>query len=319
MPRGLAPMLAISADALPPDADRYAVELKWDGMRAIVECEGGEVRIASRRRTVTRGYPELAGLGAALDGHRAVLDGEIVTFGDGGRPSFERLQHRMSVDLPSPRVVAEYPVAFLAFDVLWLDGRALLPEPYTERRAVLESLPLDGRHWQVPVAGQGGDEGEALLAASRRLGLEGVVAKRLDSPYEPGMRSRCWLKVKTRRRQELVVGGWVPGEGGRQNRIGSLLVGYYDGGVLRFGGSVGSGLAERDLRVLGERLAALHRPTSPFDVAAPRPGAVFAEPELVVEVEFTEWTEVGVLRQPVYKGLRPDKEPASVVRERQES
>jgi bifunctional non-homologous end joining protein LigD len=193
----------------------------------------------------------------------------------------------------------------------------LLDRPYTERRARLDALDLAGPHWQVPPA-HGGD-GHAVLEASREQGMEGVVAKWADSRYEPGVRSRHWLKIRHHCRQEFVVGGWLPGKGIRERRVGALLVGYWedgdDGRVLRFAGAVGSGYTDAELDALAGLLAPLRRATSPFDVARPRPQAVFVEPELVVEVEFTEWTHTDTLRQPVYKGRRPDKDAADVRRE----
>ena len=215
------------------------------------------------------------------------------------------------------RLAKETPVTYIIFDLLWLDGHSLMELPYTERRARLAELELgDGGRWQVPdyVVGHGAQ----LLAATEQQGLEGVVAKRLDSPYEPGRRTPAWLKIKHTARQEVVVGGWVPGEGRRRERIGALLVGVReDDGALRYVGRVGTGFTEGELDRLAELLRPLERDDSPFAPGGPKipRGAVFVEPELVAEVEFLEWTDGGQLRAPSYKGLRDDKPAELVVRE----
>jgi len=204
-------------------------------------------------------------------------------------------------------------VTYVIFDLLHLDGRTLVELPYEERRAELEALGLDGDSWQTPSYHRG--DGGALLAASRAQGLEGIVAKRLASPYRPGRRGRDWLKVKNVRSQEVVIGGWLPGKGRREGELGALLAGYYDGEELRYAGKVGTGFAARDLRLLRERLEPLARKASPFSGRQPEKGARFVEPELVAEVEFNEWTNAATLRHPSYKGLRDDKPARDVIRE----
>jgi bifunctional non-homologous end joining protein LigD len=219
------------------------------------------------------------------------------------------------------RLAKENPVTYMAFDLMWLDGASLMDRPYAERRAVLRALLADGERWQVPDHVVGG--GAELLAATREQGLEGVVAKRLDSTYETGRRGGAWRKIKNTNRQELVIGGWLPGEGRRQDRIGALLVGLRessaDGEPLRFVGRVGTGFTDSELDRLRGLLGPLVRERSPFDVVPkavkiPRE-AVWVEPSLVAEVEFVEWTREGVLRAPSYKGLREDKAATLVVRE----
>jgi bifunctional non-homologous end joining protein LigD len=305
MPERVEPMLARPAP-LPADDDNWAYEIKWDGVRAIAYSEPGRLRLESRNlNDITPAYPELRPLNRALSSHRAILDGEIVAFDADGRPSFGRLQSRMHVrgESQARRLAKEIPVAYIIFDLLWIDGHSLLALPYEQRRERLRGLELDGRAWQTPdhVVGNGA----AVLAASLERGLEGVVAKRLDSPYEPGKRSRCWLKVKNVRREDVVVGGWLPGDGRRRDRIGALLVGVPDDGRLRYAGRVGTGFTDAELRRLQDVLE--ERDTSPFD-GAPRPprGAVFVEPTRVAEVEFTEWTAEGMMRHPSYKGLREE-------------
>jgi bifunctional non-homologous end joining protein LigD len=322
MPTKVAPMLA-RLGPLPRDDDRWAHEVKWDGVRAICHSEPGRMRLFSRNlNEITARYPELTRLNRALSHHRAILDGEVVAFDAEGRPSFGALQQRMHLTSEGQvrRLAKSAPVTYVLFDVLWLDGHSLMEAPYEERRARLKELGLDGERWQTPdhVVGHGAE----LLAASRAQGLEGIVAKRLGSTYEPGRRSQSWVKVKNVQRQEVVVGGWLPGEGGRRNRIGALLVGVRDdedGGRLRYVGRVGSGFTDDELERLAGLLAPLEQDTSPFDSTPPVPkpprGAHWVRPVLVAEAEFRDWTQGGQLRAPVYKGLRDDKPPALVVRE----
>jgi bifunctional non-homologous end joining protein LigD len=324
MPDHLVPMLA-KAGPVPParEDDEWAYEVKWDGIRAVVFSEPGRMRFVTRNgNDVTARYPELSRLNRALSMHRAILDGEVVAFDAEGRPSFAALQGRMHLTREAQvrRLAKEAPVSYLAFDLLWLDGRSLMERPYLERRAALRALLEDGERWQVPDHVVGG--GEQLLAATREQGLEGIVAKRVDSCYEPGRRTGVWRKVKNTNRQELVIGGWLPGEGRRRDRIGALLVGVQeedDGGALRFAGRVGTGFTETELGRLAGLLGPLERSSSPFEVVPPAVKipreAVWVEPRLVCEVEFVEWTREGVLRAPSYKGLRDDKPAALVVRE----
>lgn len=314
---GLVPMMATPARELPRDDEAWAFELKWDGVRAIAYLDGeGGIRLESRNlNDITDRYPEVRGLAGVCPGHRLVVDGEIVAFDDDGRPSFGLLQSRMHLT-GATRVahrMAGAPVAYLIFDVLHLDGESTRDLAWTDRRRLLEGLELAGPNWRTPAAHVGG--GEAVLSASRSGNLEGVVAKRIDSRYEPGRRSRDWLKLKNTCRQEFVVGGWLPGAGNRAGRIGALLVGYHEAGALRFAGKVGTGFTGAELSRLGELLAPLERASSPFADKVPYRGARFAEPMLVAEVEFTEWTHTSTLRHPSYKGLRYDKPPQLVVRE----
>jgi bifunctional non-homologous end joining protein LigD len=316
MPDKLAPMLA-KLSKLPKNDEDWGYEIKWDGIRALAFIDGGRIRLVNRNgREATRQYPELRELGKAVGARQLILDGEIVAFDEKGRPSFERLQSRMHLASESAvrRRMQDIPAAYMIFDVLFLDGRSTMRDPYTERRRVLdEELALDGPHWRTPSYHAG--DGKAMLKASRDQGLEGVIAKRLDSLYEPGRRSGSWLKIKNVHRQEVVVGGWMPGEGRRAQSLGSLVVGYYDGDRLVYAGNVGTGFKDEDLTRLGRLLEPLKRDSSPFDGRQPKKGAIFVEPKLVAEVEFLEWTRAGTLRAPSYKGLRDDKDPKAVVRE----
>ncbi len=319
LPDRIVPMMARTA-TLPRDDGEWAFEVKWDGVRAICHSEPGRMRLHSRNLLdITPRYPEIGRLNRALSHHRAVLDGEVVALDAEGRPSFGALQRRMHVSSETAvrRLAKETPVTYVIFDLLWLDGHSLMDLPYSERRARLAELGLgDGGRWRVPdyVVGHGAQ----LLAATEQQGLEGVIAKRLDSTYEPGRRTPSWLKIKNTSRQEVVVGGWVPGDGKRRDRIGALLVGVReDDGALRHVGRVGTGFTEAELDRLAEKLRPLEREDSPFAPGGPKipRGAVFAEPELVAEVEFREWTDGGQLRAPSYKGLRDDKPAELVVRE----
>ena len=327
MPERVVPMLARLA-ALPADDAGWAFEVKWDGIRAIAYSQPGRLRLESRNlKDITARWPEVRALNRALSSHSAVLDGEIVSFDDDGRPSFERLQQRMHLASGSAvrRRAAELPAVYVIFDLLYLDGHSLMALPYSERRERLAELALDGPAWTTPEYQPG--NGHALLAATAQQGLEGVIAKRLSSAYEPGHRGGAWIKAKNQRRQELVIGGWLPGRGRRQNRIGALLLGYFENSracgmrakepALRFAGKVGTGFGEAELDRLAALLAPLEREQSPFDGRQPERAARFAEPRLVAEVEFTEWTADNLLRHPSYKGLRDDKDPRDVVLERE--
>ncbi len=303
---------------LPGSLDGWVLEPKWDGVRAIVTCHQGRVSIASRRgNEVTAAYPELSGLAERL-GVSAVLDGEIVTMDDRGRPSFERLQRRMHVRHPPAELVAQLPVHLMAFDLLWLDGDLLVDLTQVERRGRLEGLA--DAVTVTPVL-RADDGPAALLDDCKAIGLEGFVAKKQHAPYTPGRRSPCWLKAKAVCRRELVVGGWEEGEGSRNGRVGSLAVGWVDprhagawpdGPCLRWAGQVGSGISEA---VLAQLQPVVHRfalSTSPF-LDAPRvPHVRWLQPLLVVEVAYREVTSAGTLRFPVLKGLRSDLAPVEV-------
>jgi bifunctional non-homologous end joining protein LigD len=317
MPRGLAPMLARSGE-IPRDTAGWAFEIKWDGVRALAYSTPGELHLQSRNLTyITASYPELRRLGRALGSHSAILDGEIVALDDAGRPSFQALQRRMHVTSPAQvkRLAQGTPVTYMIFDLLWLDGHPLTDLAYVQRRELLAGLRLAGDRWQTPDHAL--RDGAGLLAAAAEQDLEGIVAKRLDSTYQPGLRSRAWVKVKAIRRQEFVIGGWLPRKGSRAGPVGALLLGVHDpDGALRHVGRVGSGFTDAELERLGALLEPLRRDSSPFS-AGPTPPreSVFCEPRVVAEVAFTQWTSSGSLRQPSYKGLREDKPAAEVVRE----
>lgn len=323
LPTLVEPMLAVSGE-LPPEAQerQWGFELKWDGVRAItyVDQVAGEVRATSRLgNDVTRRYPELQSLGSILGDHRVVLDGEVVAFDADGRPSFELLQRRMHVARPGAveQLVAAVPVVYIAFDVLHLDGRPTMSEPYEQRRALLESLDVAGRAVQTP--GYFRENAAELLAATRERGLEGLVAKQLGSSYLPGRRARTWRKVKLTNTQEVVIGGWKPGKGARSGGIGSLLIGVYDEGGLRYAGHVGTGFTEQMLADMERLLWPLEISTSPYADEVPREfarDAHWVEPHLVGEVTYASWTKDGRLRAPSWRGLREDVPPEAARRDR---
>ncbi|MBF6170845.1 non-homologous end-joining DNA ligase [Nocardia blacklockiae] len=301
-------MLA-TAGVLPADGARWNYEVKFDGIRALGYV-GRELRLQSRNdKDITPAWPELAGL--APGDPPFVVDGEIVAFDSGGRTSFEALQPRMHQrNAGAIRALAQsVPATYMIFDLLHIGDRSLIELPYQQRRALLEQLELRGPSWQVPPRLHG--DPARILAESDRLGLEGIVCKRLDSPYLPGRRSPLWTKVKNARDQEVVIVGWRPGAGRRAGHIGSLLMAAHDAtGTLTYIGNVGTGFTRAMLTDLRDRLRPLRRPTP--TVRADVPDAVWVEPELVGEVSFTEWTSDTRLRHPSWRGLRPDKSPDEV-------
>ncbi|WP_371381418.1 non-homologous end-joining DNA ligase [Sporomusa aerivorans] len=322
------PMLAKTGN-LPDNQTQYSFEIKWDGIRTILYFEDSKCKIVSRNlKDLTGQYPELTALASSIGtGHQEIiLDGEIVAFNTAGLPSFSLLQHRMGVtdDKLIAKLRQEIPVHYIIFDILSLDGNLLLDKNYLERRSILASLALEGPNWQTPGFKTG--DGQAILTASRNLGLEGIVAKRLDSSYQAGKRTGAWLKIKNQRRQELIIGGWVPGQGTRQGKIGALLVGCYDitqqnaktQGIsqrLLYAGKVGTGFTQATLQALAKQLAPLYRDDNPFDQDLPVKNVRYVEPVLIGEFEFTEWTPNHTLRHPSFKGLRYDKNPRQVIRE----
>jgi len=310
VPAELAPMLAVTG--APPHGDAWTYEVKWDGYRALGQVIGGRVRLSSRSgKDFTASAPGLSGLGDALAGHEVLLDGELVTFGPDGRPDFGLLQQRMGAPARGrARSTAgrQATVTYLIFDVLHLDGRSCLRLPHAERRQLLEALELSGSAWSVPALLSG--TASEVMDAIRAQGLEGVMAKRSASVYQPGRRSEQWRKLVNLRKQDVVIGGWQAGGGRRAEGIGSLLLGVReDGDPLRYVGNVGTGFTERALRELHAMLEPLRRKDSPFSGPVPTARARTARwvaPELVGEVEFATWTGEGMLRQPRWRGLKDD-------------
>ncbi len=312
-------MLAIPADArhgISSDANAWAYEIKWDGMRVLADLRGSQVRMASRTgNDVTTAFPELAEVGP---GHPdSLLDGEVVVLRH-GLPSFAALADRMHVRDPrrARALAISSPASYMVFDLLRIYGVELMSRSWQERRDALERLALPRRGWQLsPVY----DDRDALLTATREQGLEGVVAKRRGARYQPGVRSSDWVKLAHRRVQACVVGGWRP-ESNTSGRIGALLLGVWDADasgveVLRYAGRVGSGLAGAAEPVLRELLEPLRADQQPFGMPLPRTdssGAVWVRPEVVVEVRYKGRTEGGRLREPVFRGVRSDVDPTRV-------
>jgi bifunctional non-homologous end joining protein LigD len=303
-----APMLASSSDTV-PEGEGWLFEPKWDGFRAIAVVAGGDVTLTSRNGNdlTERFRPAARALAQAVRTPSAVLDGEIVALEEPGRSSFSALQQGTGT------------LAYVSFDVVEADGEPLLDRPLVERRKVLERLidPKAGGVVVSPVF----EEGDSLLRAASAQGLEGIVAKRADSRYQPGRRSPDWRKIKVKNRQEFVIAGYTKGQGRRAAGFGSLVLGVYDEGELRWVGNVGTGFTEAEIQRLLERLRPLERDTPPFPEAPKMPrvrrgDVVWVEAKLLAEVAFAEWTHDGRLRAPVYLGLRDDKPATEVRRER---
>lgn len=289
-----------------PRGAEWVYEPKWDGHRVLLRVRGDELwAISSTGLSRVERWPWLRDLRELIDDDDAVIDGEVIAYDDEGRHSFGLIGR------------PDRPHAFVAFDVLAAAGRDVMDRPWAERRALLEQIVRPGPQLLLtPV----GDDADVMWDVTGRSGFEGVMAKRRDSTYVPGRRSPTWRKVKHRLKQEMIVGGYQTGEGNRATTFGSLLVGVMSSGVLRYAGSVGTGFDERALRRLSAKLHELETPECPFDpvptiVRVPRSRLRWVRPELVAQVQFAEWTEAGIIRHPVFLGLRDDKAPADIVRE----
>jgi bifunctional non-homologous end joining protein LigD len=297
----------------------WSFEVKWDGVRTLAAIDGETIKLHSRRgRDVTEVYPELGSLPSLLVGKNALLDGELVVMGDNGVPSFERIQRRFTTDKPSKRELARDPVQFLVFDLLWFDGESQVQRTYIERRGLLERVLVQGDSVQISDRFPG-DRGTVLFKAVSERGMEGLIAKRLDSVYLPGKRTKDWMKVKVRRSIDAVVIGWSPGAGSRDGAVGSLLVAIPDDdGTLRFAGHVGTGFTKRTAEALVRALEpqTIDAPSvsipedAPIDVSTR-----WVAPSLVVAVEYLELTSQHRLRAASFKGVLADRSPEDLERE----
>ena len=314
MPAWVPPMLATLTDQLPTEGP-WVYEPKLDGVRALIYASGGGVRIFSRNQKVLNdAYPELVeALSEAVGGGDAVLDGEIVAFDpERGVTSFARLQQRMQLRDPVRARQSQVAVYLYLFDCMYYEGIDLTGLPLLERKPVLKDTVRYADPIRfTPFSSTGA---AAMLRRACAQGEEGVIAKRAESRYVSA-RSADWLKIKCLRRQELVIGGYTAPQGSRE-RLGALLVGHYEGKQLRYAGKVGTGYDRRTLQLLHDRLAPLHRSTSPFSAGpVPRGDIQWVTPELVAEIGFSEWTSAGLLRHPRFLGLREDKPAREVRRE----
>ena len=306
------PMLATSGPV--PRDPGWAFEFTWDGARSLAHVGPDQVRLFSGARgAVTTSYPELDVLGSLAQRH-LLLDGKIVALDGCGRPSLSRLQHRMNLQHPSAAVLRRVPVVYYVFDLLCLDERSTLELPYRQRRELLEELDLSsGPVVRTPYFLE--TDGQAMLETAAQYGLPGVVAKRTDSVYQPGHRSRCWVQTALRRTQEVVIGGWVPARHGPAGMLGALLVGVPTDAGLRYAGQVSLGLTDAARRELRDRLTGLEQRRSPFTDPVPAEiarRASWVVPELLGEVSYRRWTAHGRLGHPSWTGLRHGKHPAAV-------
>jgi bifunctional non-homologous end joining protein LigD len=307
--RTYASMLATLAEDVPRGAG-WAFEVKWDGYRAIATLASGDATLTSRNgNDLTARFQSVAKeLSKAVKTPDCVLDGEVCALDEEGRSSFSAMQQGK----------AGTPIVYYVFDVLEIEGEPVIDLPFVERRKLLEGL-LDRRNKTVRLS-ETFDDGKALLEAAKQQHLEGIIAKRLDSRYLPGKRTRDWLKIKTHLEQEFVVAGYTKGTGRRASSFGSLVLGYYVGNELVYAGNVGTGFNSKEIEKLLDRLRPLRRDTPPFREVPKMPkvrksDVIWVEPELVVEVEFAEWTHDGRLRAPSYQGIREDKAAAEVRKE----
>ena len=307
--------LATATDE-PFDDPDWLFEIKWDGFRALAEIDAeGTVQLTSRNgKDLLSKFPELENMSAAFRSLPIVVDGEIVALDEQGRSSFQRLQNRIE-SIRGPRKQAGGGnIAFVAFDVLFADGRDVRSLPLEQRKKMLQNLIIEGGNvvYSKHIIG----DGKKLFEQAEKRGLEGVMAKRRDAPYESARRTRTWLKIKAQKRQEFVIGGFTDPRGSRKG-FGALIVGYYQKGRLIYAGHVGTGFTTKVLETLTKRLKQLERKSCPFATTPPKSPAKahWVDPKLVCEVRFTEWTDESYLRHPAFMGLREDKDPKSVVRE----
>ncbi|MBW3588532.1 MAG: non-homologous end-joining DNA ligase [Actinobacteria bacterium] len=309
LPKPFTPMMATLGEK-PFDSPDHLFEVKWDGVRTLAFCEGGRTRLFARSgREVTHQYHEFSDLHTRLKVKEAVFDGEIVAMDERGRPSFERLQSRINLqrDTDIRRGIATVPLELVIFDLVFADSEWIGELPLVQR---IEQLPSSINFGEGVLHSEGiPDQGTALFEAAKEKGLEGIVAKKTQSIYVPGRRTKDWIKIKVTKRASVVIGGLSPGEGSRGSSFGSLMVGAFSEDGLQYLGNVGTGFTDRTLGVLISKLAELESAKSPFMETPRIKGVRWVKPTLVAEVEYRELTNALRLRAPSFKGLRDDITP----------
>lgn len=296
--KAIRPMLATLSPTI-IEGPEWVFEEKYDGIRAVAGRERGRVKIWSRTlQDLTAGFPHVVEAVGSLEGGDLMIDGELVALDAKGVSRFQLLQRRR----------AGGATRYAVFDVLLFDGRSLMKRPLRDRRASLERI-VGRRTDPIFISRRMVRDGKAAYREAKRLGWEGILAKDEASPYEPGIRSRYWRKVKVRKESEFVIGGYTPPKGGRRH-LGALLVGLYQGPKLRYVGKVGTGFTDDTLEMLSQKLGKLRTDKSPFDPPAPIRDATWVRPKLVAQLVYAEWTADGKLRQPAFLGLRSDKDPS---------
>lgn len=320
MPESIVPMIAKSSGDVPSGPD-WAAEIMWDGVRALAYCGDGELRLQGLAgEDITGLFPEIEGLGRVPRAQGTILDGELVSFDERGIPSFGEVQDRLRPprDPKAPRTFRSYVATFIIFDIVWDRGTDMRAKPYRDRREVLERMGLKGKTWRVPdylIA-----DIPSTLEATAQQGLEGLILKRLDSPYVGDGGHAAWLDLKIHSRQEFVVGGWRRHGAEGEHSDGGLYLGFWDkkegdGQVLRFAGMVSAGFSQGDLESIEKDLENFERGSTPFDDMDDSEEIQFVNPKRVVEVEFEGWSEEGRLREPVYVGMRRDRDPGETRRD----
>jgi bifunctional non-homologous end joining protein LigD len=311
-PKHLEPMLATLSE-MPSNASAWGFEYKWDGIRALAYFDGRRLVLESRNLIdITNQYPEFAGLGKTL-GRKAILDGEIVALDGKGNPSFKMLQSRMHLTRGIEAAAEKVTAYYFVFDILYIESEDVMGKTYIERRKILEGLDIKHKYVHVPAYHVG--QGKRMLEAAREKGIEGVMAKALDSLYQPGRRTPEWRKIKIEHGQEFVIGGWIPE---RQNagRVGAILVGYYDGSKLEFSGKVGTGFSDETHTILIKAFKPLARVSNPFASEINMKGVNWLSPKLVAEIQYRRWPDGGMIQQASFKGLRSDKLAHDIIHEK---
>ena len=313
LPESIEPMLAKLSKVI-PTGDNWRYEYKWDGIRALTYWEKGKLRIESRNLlNITSQYHDLSDIGEALGDYRMIVDGEILAFDERNRPSFARLQRRMHTSPAKAKTAArQVPAYYYLFDILHLDGEDLMGQPYIRRREILEALKID--HPRIKIPQSYDSDGDKMLVVAKKHGLEGIIAKRANSRYSPGSRSGDWQKIKVVKEQEFVIGGWTARKDS-SDKVGSLLVGYYDNKGLVYAGSVGTGFDEATHKMLVRKLRPLETDKNPFEDKEFKIDIKFVKPKLIAQVRFNRWPPGGDIQQASFKGLRTDKSPVEVRKE----